>query len=70
MCSTVSRAAAIRAEQARDPLGAYGRTKAAGEEAVEQVLGDTGRCSETTPYDPRSSYSAKPHARQTRTRLQ
>ena len=50
--------------------GAYGRTKAAGEEAVEQVLGDTGRCSETTTYDPRSSYSAKPHARQTRTRLQ
>jgi dTDP-4-dehydrorhamnose reductase len=32
-----------RPEQARDPLGAYGRTKAAGEEAVEQVLGGTGR---------------------------
>lgn len=30
-------------EQARDPLGAYGRTKAAGEEAVEQVLGGSGR---------------------------
>ncbi len=28
-----------RREQSRDPLGAYGRTKAAGEEAVEQVLG-------------------------------
>jgi len=28
-----------RPEQSRDPLGAYGRTKAAGEEAVEQVLG-------------------------------
>ena len=27
-----------RPEQARDPLGAYGRTKAAGEEAVEQLL--------------------------------
>ena len=32
-----------RPEQARDPLVAYGRTKAAGEEAVEQVLSDTGR---------------------------
>ena len=32
-----------RPEQSRDPLGAYGRTKAAGEEAVEQVLSDTGR---------------------------
>lgn len=32
-----------RPEQARDPLGAYGRTKAAGEEAVEQVLGGSGR---------------------------
>ena len=30
-CSTVSRAAAIRPEQARDSLGTYGRTKAAGE---------------------------------------
>lgn len=30
-----------RPEQSRDPLGAYGRTKAAGEEAVEQVLSDT-----------------------------
>jgi len=28
-----------RPEQARDPLGAYGRSKAAGEEAVEQLLG-------------------------------
>jgi dTDP-4-dehydrorhamnose reductase len=28
-----------RPEQSRDPLGAYGRTKAAGEEAVEQLLG-------------------------------
>jgi dTDP-4-dehydrorhamnose reductase len=28
-----------RPEQGRDPLGAYGRTKAAGEEAVEQLLG-------------------------------
>lgn len=32
-----------RPGQARDPLGAYGRTKAAGEEAVEQVLGGSGR---------------------------
>ena len=32
-----------RPEQARDPLGAYGRTKAAGEETVEQVLGGSGR---------------------------
>jgi dTDP-4-dehydrorhamnose reductase len=32
-----------RPGQPRDPLGAYGRTKAAGEDAVEQVLGDTGR---------------------------
>jgi len=32
-----------RPGQPRDPLGAYGRTKAAGEEAVEQVLGETGR---------------------------
>lgn len=32
-----------RPEQARDPLGAYGRTKAAGEEAVELVLGGSGR---------------------------
>jgi dTDP-4-dehydrorhamnose reductase len=32
-----------RSEQRRDPLGAYGRTKAAGEEAVEQVLGGSGR---------------------------
>jgi dTDP-4-dehydrorhamnose reductase len=28
-----------RPEQARDPLGVYGATKAAGEEAVEQLLG-------------------------------
>jgi dTDP-4-dehydrorhamnose reductase len=32
-----------RPEQTRDPLGAYGRNKAAGEEAVEQVLGGSGR---------------------------
>jgi dTDP-4-dehydrorhamnose reductase len=32
-----------RPEQARDPLGAYGRTKAAGEEALEAVLGGSGR---------------------------
>jgi dTDP-4-dehydrorhamnose reductase len=32
-----------RPEQARDPLGAYGRTKAAGEEAVEEVLGSSGQ---------------------------
>ena len=32
-----------RPEQARDPMGAYGGTKAAGEEAVEQVLGGSGR---------------------------
>ncbi len=32
-----------RPEQSRDPLGAYGATKAAGEEAVEQVLGGSGR---------------------------
>jgi dTDP-4-dehydrorhamnose reductase len=32
-----------RPGQARDPLGAYGRTKAAGEEAVEQLLADSGR---------------------------
>ena len=31
-----------RPEQSRDPLGAYGRTKAAGEEAVEQLLGGSG----------------------------
>ncbi|TVS07660.1 MAG: dTDP-4-dehydrorhamnose reductase [Cyanobium sp. PLM2.Bin73] len=31
-----------RPEQARDPLGVYGRTKAAGEEAVEEVLGASG----------------------------
>ena len=43
MCSTVSRAAAIRPEQARDSLGTYGRTKAAGEEAVEAVLGGSGQ---------------------------
>ena len=32
-----------RPGQPRDPLGAYGRTTAAGEEAVEQVLGGTGQ---------------------------
>jgi dTDP-4-dehydrorhamnose reductase len=31
-----------RPDQARDPLGAYGRTKAAGEEAVEQLLAPSG----------------------------
>ncbi len=31
-----------RPQQARDPLGVYGRTKAAGEEAVEEVLGASG----------------------------
>jgi dTDP-4-dehydrorhamnose reductase len=32
-----------RPEQSRDPLGAYGATKAAGEEAVEQLLAPSGR---------------------------
>ena len=32
-----------RPEQARDPLGIYGASKAAGEEAVEHVLGPSGR---------------------------
>jgi dTDP-4-dehydrorhamnose reductase len=32
-----------RPEQSRDPLGAYGRTKAAGEEAVEQLLASSGQ---------------------------
>jgi len=32
-----------RPDQPRDPLGAYGRSKAAGEEAVEQLLGGSGR---------------------------
>jgi dTDP-4-dehydrorhamnose reductase len=32
-----------RPEQDRDPLGVYGASKAAGEEAVEQVLGGSGR---------------------------
>ena len=32
-----------RPDQQRDPLGVYGATKAAGEEAVEQVLGGSGR---------------------------
>ena len=32
-----------RPEQSRDPLGVYGATKAAGEEAVEEVLGGSGR---------------------------
>ncbi|MFM7550468.1 MAG: SDR family oxidoreductase, partial [Cyanobacteriota bacterium] len=30
-------------KQSRNPLGAYGRTKAAGEKAVEEVLGGSGR---------------------------
>ena len=33
-----------RPEQARDPLWIYGASKAAGEEAVEHVLGPSGRC--------------------------
>lgn len=32
-----------RPEQSRDPMGVYGSTKAAGEEAVEQVLGGSDR---------------------------
>jgi dTDP-4-dehydrorhamnose reductase len=32
-----------RPEQARDPLGVYGATKAAGEEAVEEVLGSSSQ---------------------------
>jgi dTDP-4-dehydrorhamnose reductase len=32
-----------RPEQPRDPLGAYGRTKAAGEEAVQQLLAASGQ---------------------------
>ena len=32
-----------RPEQPRDPLGVYGASKAAGEQAVEQVLGGSGR---------------------------
>ena len=32
-----------RLEQARDPLGVYGASKAAGERAVERVLGGSGR---------------------------
>jgi dTDP-4-dehydrorhamnose reductase len=32
-----------RPELGRDPLGAYGRTKAAGEEAVEQLLATSGQ---------------------------
>ncbi len=32
-----------RPDQGRDPLGAYGRTKAAGEEAVEQLLAPSGQ---------------------------
>jgi dTDP-4-dehydrorhamnose reductase len=38
LCSTASRAAPYHPDQGPDPLGAYGRTKAAGEEAVEQLL--------------------------------
>lgn len=32
-----------RPDRVLDPLGAYGRAKAAGEEGVEQVLGGSGR---------------------------
>jgi dTDP-4-dehydrorhamnose reductase len=32
-----------RPEQSRDPLGSYGRSKAAGEEAVEQLLASSGQ---------------------------
>jgi dTDP-4-dehydrorhamnose reductase len=32
-----------RPEQKRDPLGVYGRTKAAGEEAVQELLGSSDR---------------------------
>lgn len=32
-----------RPDQGRDPLGVYGATKAAGEEAVEQLLAASGQ---------------------------
>ena len=38
-----SQGSPYRPEQSRDPLGGYGSSKAAGEEAVEQLLGSTGR---------------------------
>ena len=38
-----SQGSPYRPEQSRDPLGVYGSSKAAGEEAVEQLLGSTGR---------------------------
>jgi dTDP-4-dehydrorhamnose reductase len=40
-----------RPEQARNPLGAYGATKAAGEEAVEQMLGARPCASYWRPCD-------------------
>ena len=38
-----SQGSPYRIEQKRDPLGVYGCSKAAGEEAVEQLLSSTGR---------------------------